>query len=75
MRRLYRSIEDRKIAGVCGGIGEMLNVDPTLIRLITVILAVWTLIFPTVIVYFAACLFMPNAVPRNTHVKDGPAEG
>ena len=32
-KRLYRHPYDRKIAGVCGGIAEYLNVDPTLIRL------------------------------------------
>ena len=32
--KLYRSIHDRKIAGVCGGIGEYFNIDPTIIRLL-----------------------------------------
>ena len=36
--RLHRSATDKKIAGVCGGIGEYLNVDPTVIRLVTVLL-------------------------------------
>jgi phage shock protein C len=35
-KKLYRSIEDRKIAGVCGGIGEYFDTDPTLIRLLVV---------------------------------------
>ena len=33
-RKLYRSNTNRMICGVCGGIGEYLNVDPTLVRLI-----------------------------------------
>lgn len=33
-KRLYRSLTDRKIAGVCGGLGEHLNIDPTIIRII-----------------------------------------
>lgn len=37
-KRLYRSIDDRKIAGVAGGFGAYLNIDPLLIRLIFVIL-------------------------------------
>ena len=37
-KRLYRS-RDRKIGGVCGGIAEYFNVDPTLIRLLWVIFA------------------------------------
>ncbi len=36
-RRLTRSRRDRKISGVCGGIAEYMNVDPTLIRLLAVI--------------------------------------
>lgn len=37
-KRLFRSNRDRMIAGVCGGIGEYLNIDPTIIRLLFVIL-------------------------------------
>lgn len=33
-KRLTRSIRDRKIAGVCGGLARYLNVDPTVIRII-----------------------------------------
>lgn len=32
-KRLYRSSTDRILGGVCGGIGEFFNIDPTLIRL------------------------------------------
>lgn len=38
-RRLYLSDTDKKLGGVCGGIGEYLGVDPTLIRLIWVVFA------------------------------------
>ncbi|NMB09483.1 MAG: PspC domain-containing protein [Tissierellia bacterium] len=31
-KRLYRSLYDRKIAGVCGGLGEFFGIDPTIIR-------------------------------------------
>jgi phage shock protein C len=37
IRRLYRSREERMIAGVCGGIAEYFNVDPTLVRLAWVV--------------------------------------
>ena len=33
-KKLYRSRADRKLAGVCGGIGEYFGVDPVLIRLL-----------------------------------------
>jgi phage shock protein C len=38
-KKLYRSTTDKKIAGICGGLGEYLNVDPTIIRVAAVILA------------------------------------
>jgi phage shock protein C len=37
-KRLYRIEKGRKIAGVCAGIGEYFNADPTLVRLLWVIL-------------------------------------
>lgn len=37
MKKLYRSREDKKIAGVCGGIAEYFGVDPTLVRLAAVL--------------------------------------
>ena len=33
-KKLYRSRSDKKLAGVCGGIAKMLNIDATIIRLI-----------------------------------------
>ena len=36
-KKLYRSRVDRKIGGVCGGLGEYFGVDPTLIRLLFVL--------------------------------------
>lgn len=33
MKRLYRSRKERVLAGICGGIGEYLNVDPVLVRI------------------------------------------
>ncbi|PKK84436.1 MAG: hypothetical protein CVT49_03685 [candidate division Zixibacteria bacterium HGW-Zixibacteria-1] len=37
-KKLYRSTADSKIAGVCGGLGEYFNIDPTIIRIIAIIL-------------------------------------
>ncbi len=39
-RKLYRSQTDMRLGGVCGGLGEYLNVDPTVIRLLFVLLAI-----------------------------------
>ena len=40
-KKLYRSRLDRKIAGVCGGLGEYFEIDPTLIRLAVVFFTLW----------------------------------
>ena len=37
-KRLYRSQDNKIIGGVCGGLGEYLGLDPTLVRIITVLL-------------------------------------
>lgn len=60
MKKLYRSKTDRKIAGICGGIGEMTESDPTLVRLATVILALATGIVPFTIVYLIAWWIVPE---------------
>ena len=38
MKKLYRSSTDRKIAGVCAGLAEYFNIDPTIVRVIFVLL-------------------------------------
>ena len=38
-RKLYRSADDRWLAGVCGGLANYFNLDPTLVRVIFVVLA------------------------------------
>ena len=38
-KRLYRSKKDRMICGVCGGIANYFNIDPTLVRLAFVLIA------------------------------------
>ena len=41
IKKLYRSKEDRMIAGVCGGIGEYLDIDPTVVRILWIVSAVF----------------------------------
>ena len=56
-KRLYRSNTEKKIFGVCGGIAEYFNVDPTLIRLGVVAIA---LMFGTgLLAYLIAAFVMP----------------
>ena len=58
-KKLCKSATDRKLAGVCGGIAEYLNVDPTVVRLIWV--AVTLLGGAGLLAYIAAAILMPEA--------------
>jgi len=60
MKRLYRSKKDRILGGVCGGLGEYADIDPTLIRIFLVILIVfsWGMFF---LIYIIAWIVMPPA--------------
>ena len=70
MKELKRSIEDRRIWGVCGGIGEYLQVDSNIVRVIVVVLGLMTAIFPFAISYLVIRLIVPEAIRQNDHVKD-----
>ena len=59
MKRLYRTEFNRKIGGVCGGIAEYLDMDPTIVRLLVIALALVTGCFPAIISYVAACIIIP----------------
>ena len=60
MKRLTRSTTDRWIAGICGGIGEYLEIDPNVIRVIWVILTVPTGFFPGIIIYILLWILLPE---------------
>lgn len=59
MKRLYRS-SDRIVAGVCGGIAEYFDIDPTLIRVVYVILSLFSVAFPGVLLYIILMILIPN---------------
>jgi len=57
-RRLTLSVTNKKIAGVCGGIAEYFGVDPTLVRLAAVVLAL--LGGSGLFIYLVAWIIMPK---------------
>jgi phage shock protein PspC (stress-responsive transcriptional regulator) len=63
MKRLYKSRTDRKIAGVCGGLAEYMDIDPTIVRLATLLVMLMTAIIPMLIVYIIGCLIIPEQPP------------
>jgi phage shock protein C len=58
-RRLRRSRKDRWLGGVCGGIAEYFVLDPTLIRVLYVLVSVLSVVFPGAIVYILLWILIP----------------
>lgn len=63
-KRLYKSIENKMLDGVCGGIAEYFNIDPTLIRLAWVVFC--ALGGSGIIAYIIAAIIIPTAC-NNTY--------
>ena len=57
-KKLYRSRKNRMLCGVCGGIGEYLNIDPTLVRLLAVLLGCSG---TGILVYIIATIIIPDS--------------
>ena len=67
-RKLYRSESDRMLGGVCGGLGDYLDVDSTLVRIIFVALALMG--GPGILMYLILLLVVPSeAVLTSTRSK------
>jgi len=58
-KRLYRSRKERIIAGVCGGIGEFFDVDPTIIRLLWAVITILS-IGVGIVAYLMAWIIIPE---------------
>ena len=59
-KRLYRSRRERKLAGICGGIAEYFDVDPTLVRLGWI---VFSLAYGSGILAYLICLIVVPEEP------------
>jgi len=61
MKRLKRSNKEKMIAGVCGGIAEYFDADPTMVRIIYVIVSILSVAFPGLLVYIILWIVMPQS--------------
>jgi phage shock protein C len=59
-KKLYRSEHNRIIAGICGGVGEYFDVDPVVVRLIYLLITVFTGLVPGIVTYLLAMLIVPE---------------
>jgi phage shock protein C len=69
MKKLYRSTENKKIAGIFGGLGEIFNIDPTLLRLIFVFIGLVTAVIPLVLAYLVGWIIIPKGKGLSPQVK------
>jgi phage shock protein C len=63
-KKLYRSANQKMLAGVCGGLAEYLDVDVTIIRLLYVALDFITGIAPLFFFYIIAWIIVPQSPPK-----------
>jgi phage shock protein PspC (stress-responsive transcriptional regulator) len=62
MKRLFRSRSERVLGGVCGGLGEYLDTDPVVIRLLWVLLTLISL-GTGLLIYLIAWIIIPEQEP------------
>lgn len=60
MKRLYRSRTNCKIAGICGGLGDYFDIDPTILRLVAIFVLIFTGFVPMTLVYCIAWAVIPK---------------
>ncbi len=61
-KKLYRSSTDKQIAGVCGGIAEYFNIDPTIVRLLWAFIS---LAYGTGIIAYIVCAIVIPERPKD----------
>ena len=59
-KKLTRSSSEKKLFGVCGGVAEYFDVDPTLVRVGILALTLFTGLIPGLVLYFCMALVMPE---------------
>jgi phage shock protein PspC (stress-responsive transcriptional regulator) len=65
MKTLYRSTTSRVLGGVCGGVGEYLDIDPNIVRLVSIVILLFGFItifwpFLVIVLYIAAWFLIPE---------------
>ena len=60
IKKLYISGDDKKLSGVCGGIAEYLEIDPTVVRLTWIIITLISGVIPGIVAYILAIIIMPK---------------
>lgn len=59
MKRIYRSEDNKMVAGICGGLAEVTNIDPSLFRLGVIFVGLVTGLLPLLLTYLIGWLIIP----------------
>ena len=68
-KKLYRSEDNKIFAGIIGGLGEYMDTDPTVLRLIFIFLVMVTGIIPGLLAYLISMLVVPKKPKGREKVK------
>ncbi len=63
VKKLYRSRKDKMIAGICGGIGEIYSLDPTMVRLVYALITIFSA-GTALLVYILGWIIIPEEKPE-----------
>jgi len=66
-KRLYRSEDNKVFAGVCGGLGEYFEIDPVLIRLMWLLVVIFSGVVPGLVAYIFSIFVIPK---KNHHAHE-----
>ena len=59
-RPLRRTLANREIAGVCGGLGDYFGIDPTAVRVAYVLFSIFSAAFPGILIYLLLWFLIPE---------------
>jgi phage shock protein C len=72
VKRVYRSKSERVLAGVCGGLGEYFNIDPTLVRILFILFAL--VVGGGILLYIILWILIPEEPQVAGDAEDEPVE-
>ena len=77
-KKLYRSATEKKLVGVCGGLGVFFHIDPVFVRLAWVAVTLMTGIMPGILAYLIAWFLVPKeptpvVTAQIHHAENNPA--
>ena len=67
-KKLYKARRGGKVDGVCKGMADYFNLDPTVVRLGWIVVGLLTAIFPVIVMYVVCMIIMPREPEYFDHV-------